>query len=32
MIKVRCSNACAQNSATTLATPPCFQCPPAASP
>ncbi|MGY3615672.1 hypothetical protein ACVJGD_001868 [Bradyrhizobium sp. USDA 10063] len=28
MIKVKCSNACKQNVAQTLAAPPCFACPP----
>jgi hypothetical protein len=29
MIQVRCSNACKANPALALATPPCYQCPPA---
>jgi hypothetical protein len=30
MIVVRCTNRCTTNAATTLAPPPCFQCPEAA--
>jgi hypothetical protein len=30
MIVARCTNLCTTNTATTLAHPPCFQCPPAA--